>query len=145
MAGSSEILNLDYQYVRTIANDFRIGLPSIYCKQFEICGIREFSLGRDPDSKALTLCPNEYWGKWVKEHILTFSKQITQTYFSTKSPPINLNQQGKIRIPKPYRGYFDRENNKILILGRGYYLTICSMVYLPQGVAVVSPKINSQA
>lgn len=147
MAGSTEKLNLDYQYERKVADDFRIELPSIYCKQFKIFGIHEFSLGRYPDSKALALCPNEYWDKWVKEHVMTFSKQITQSYFSKKSSPIYLNQQGKIRIPKPYRGHFDRQNNEILIFGEGYYLTICSKVYLPnpQEVAAVSPKINSSA
>jgi DNA-binding transcriptional regulator/RsmH inhibitor MraZ len=140
MTGSSEILNLDYQYERKIAADFRIELPSNYCEQFKNYGIREFYLGRFPDSKALALCPKEYWDKWVKESIMSFPKQITQIYFSTKSPPVNLNQQGKIRIPKPYRGYFDRKNNKILIFGKRYYLIICSKVYLPQEDDAIDPK-----
>ncbi|HBG25839.1 MAG: hypothetical protein A2Y10_08350 [Planctomycetes bacterium GWF2_41_51] len=121
-----EKLNLNFQHERTIAIDFRIIMPEDYCDQFDRLGINEFSMGRYPDSKALALCPKDFWNKWVEENInKLFPKKIIYDYFSTKSPPVRIDSQRKIRIPKPYRGNFDLDQNKVSIIGKGYYLNIC--------------------
>ncbi len=140
MDSSSENLNLDYQCVVTMAKDFRIELHKLHYEQLEKYKIREFYIGRISGSKAVALCPSVYWDRFVKEQKAKFPnrvyKNIVEDYFYTKSQPVYLDKQRKIRIPKPYRNYFDRSERTIHVLPKGYYLILCSdkalSEYLPR-------------
>jgi len=127
-------LNLDYQDERLMSEDFRIELPVVLCQQFSKNNIDCFYFGHPIGIKCLVLCPSCYWDKWVceqKKNLKTTDKTIN-SYLTTKSPPIILNKQGKIRIPKPYRKYFDRDVRIVHLIAKGYYVIICSAKVLSE-------------
>jgi hypothetical protein len=128
MDSGSENLNLDYQCVVTMAKDFRIELHKLHYEQLKKYKIREFYIGRISGSKAVALCPSTYWDRFVTEQKAKYSNRVyknpVEDFYYTKSQPVYLDKQRKIRIPKPYRNYFDRSERKIHVLPKGYYLIL---------------------
>ena len=115
--------------VRFMSKDFRIEIPAALCKQFQYFGISSFYIGRMVNTQAIILCPIQFWDTWCQEQTKTSQHKnnlLSESLLFAKGTPVLLNKQGKIRIPKAYRFYFDRDHPQVNIIARDYYIIICS-------------------
>ena len=115
--------------VRFMSKDFRIEMPAALCKQFQDFGISSFYIGRLVNTQAIILCPIQFWDKWSQEQKKTSPHKnnlLSENLLLAKGPAVLLKKQGKIRIPKVYRIYFDRDHSQVNIIARDYYIIICS-------------------
>ena len=125
----AEKCDLQCNEFRFMSKDFRIEMPAALCKQFQDFGISSFYIGRLVNTQAIILCPIQFWPKWSREQrkILQHKNNLlSESLLLAKGAPVLLNKQGKFRIPKVYRAYFDLDHPQVIIIARDYYIIICS-------------------
>lgn len=116
------------QHEVTVLEDGRIKLPSHLRRQLENAGVHVLLPGRVPGLKALVLCPEHLWHRWVhqlQKQFLNFKSHPGARVYCTPCKPITWDSQGRISLPALAYNYAGiKAEATVFITGMDYYLEI---------------------
>ncbi|MHC4475099.1 MAG: hypothetical protein ACYTEL_05625 [Planctomycetota bacterium] len=116
------------KYEVTVLNDRRIILPADIIRQLEGNGIERLLLGKFPGCKALVLCPEILWGKWLRKIRKKFpclEIQDGARTFLIPWQPAKWDYKGRISLPRRARDYAGIiTNSTVIIMGIDYYIEL---------------------
>lgn len=116
------------KYEVTVLSDQRIILPANIIRQLEAHGIEKLLPGGLPGRKALVLCPETLWGKWLsrtKKRFPCLETQDGARAFLIPWQPIRWDSKGRISLPRRARDYAGiKANNTVIVIGIDYYIEL---------------------
>lgn len=109
------------KYEVTVLNDRRIILPADIIRQLKSNGIEKLFLGKFPGCKALVLCPEIHWDKWLRKIRKKFPCLEIHNgarTFLIPWQPIKWDCKGRITLPRRAREYAGLiANSTVIIMG----------------------------
>lgn len=112
----------------SVLGDERIILPIGIISRLEDNGIKKILVGKLPGYKALILCPEALWGRWLNKIRRMFpclKNHDGARTFIIPWQPVQWDTKGRISLPKQARDYAAiREYDPIIILGINYYFEL---------------------
>ena len=116
------------KYEVTVLNDRRIILPADIIRQLEYNSLKKLLPSKLPMRKAIILCPEIFWGKWLKKIKKKFpclEIQDGARTFLIPWQPTKWDNKGRISLPRRARDYAGiKANSTVIILGIDYYIEL---------------------
>lgn len=118
------------KYEVAVLTDKRIILPSDVIQQLKAYSIKSVLVGRLPRSKALVLCPENLWDRWINKVKKSFP--CLRTHDGARSflipwQPIHWDNKGRITLPRRAREYAGiKANETAIIIGMDYRFELWS-------------------
>jgi DNA-binding transcriptional regulator/RsmH inhibitor MraZ len=120
------------RYEVTVLNDRRIILPVDVIRQLRDHSTKRIFPGRLPGSRALVLCPENFWDHWVNKLKKSFPCLRTHNgarTFLIPWQPIGWDIKGRITLPRRAREYARiKAEETAVIMGTDYYFELWSEI-----------------
>ena len=118
------------RYEVTVLTDRRIILPVDVIRQLRDHDTERVFPGRLPGSRALVLCPENLWGRWViklKKSFPCLETQDGARAFLIPWRPIGWDTKGRITLPRRAREYAGiKADETAIIMGTDYCFELWS-------------------
>ena len=112
------------KYEVTVLGDKRIILPATVIRQLKEHSIEKVCPGKLPGQKAIVLCPESFWGQWVKKLKKSFPCLMTHEgarTFLIPWQPVGWDTKGRITLPRRAREYAGiKADDTAIIMGTDY-------------------------
>ena len=112
------------RYEVTVLTDKRIILPANVIRQLRDHGTERILPCKLPGSRALALCPENLWGRWVNKIKKSFPCLRTHNgaiTFLIPWQPISWDTKGRITLPRRAREYTGiKADDTVIIMGMDY-------------------------
>ena len=116
------------KYEATVLSDKRTILPSGVIRQLKDHDVEKVLLGRLPGFKALVLCPEILWDKWVsriKKRFPCLSNHDGARSFLIPWQPISWDSRGRISLPRRARDYVGaKAYDAVTLVGTDFYFEL---------------------
>jgi len=118
------------KYEVTVLTDNRIILPVDVIRQLKDHNAKKIFPGRLPGSKALVLCPENLWDRWINK--IKKSYPFLRTHDGARAflipwQPVGWDTKGRITLPRRAREYAGiKKNETAIIVGTDYCFELWS-------------------
>ncbi len=107
------------EFELTVMDDGRIRLPSKVRTLLDKHKIKKLRPTILPNEKAIALCPEQFWPKWIEKLFREDSSHSTfqkERRYLTPSTPLGWDKNGRIYIPKSLSKYAGIPPGKTVII-----------------------------
>jgi len=112
----------------TVLDDGRIILPSDIVHLLQAAGVKKLYPAEIPGLKALVLCPEQLWNRWVAHLETKFPTIKTHPgarAYLTPFKPVAWDSQGRISLPALASNHAGiRARGTVVIIGNTYYMEL---------------------
>lgn len=112
----------------TVLEDGRIILPSDILRLLYHHHVQKLCAGRIPGLKALVLCPEQFWDRWISHLETKFPVLKTHpgaTAYLTPFKPVAWDSQGRISLPALASNHAGIvRGGAVVLIGRDYHIEL---------------------